>query len=87
MPRHSRYGEPHRAVNAEQLFQSAPASGRDVDIANFFIRRVNGEVGPDDLADLLAAYRIETEEKLEEKISDLQDEVDQLQDELSDYTE
>lgn len=74
------------ADKAEQLYKNAPASGRDVDIANFFLRQ-GGPVDTDAVADLLAAYRVEQEEKLEQKISELSDTVDNLRDELSDYLE
>lgn len=76
------------ASNAEQLFEAVPASGRDVDIANFFARRFGGASDyKDELADLLAAYRVEQEEKLEARVSELQDTVERLQDELNDWVE
>lgn len=70
---------------AERLFQNAPASGRDVDIANFYLRKVGeGEVvDKDSLADLLAAYRIEQEDKYEDQIGALQDEILRLEDKFA----
>jgi hypothetical protein len=81
-----RRGGTYFADKTEQLFQNVPVSGRDVDIANFFIRQ-GGPVDSDRLADLLAAYRAEQEEKLESRISELSDTVELLRDELSDYYE
>lgn len=72
------------ATNAEQLFQAIPCSGRDVDVANFYAKRTGDGVDRDSLADLLAAYRAEQEEKLEERISDLSDEVERLRADLND---
>lgn len=62
------------ATHTEQLFQNVPVSGRDVDVANFYARKV-GEEGVDreSLADLLAAYRAEQEEKLEDRIAEAED--------------
>lgn len=74
----------YTATNAEQLFGFTPATGRDVDIANFFARRTGETVDSEKLADLLAAYRVEQEERLEERFESLSDEVERLRDELAD---
>ena len=66
--------------NTERLFHNIPASGRDVEIANYFAKRASLGASVDDLADLLAAYRVEQEEKLEQRIGELQEELDQKED-------
>lgn len=78
MARHSY--DPFPVQEAERLIGLMPNSGRDLDLARFFLKR--GKLGEDALADLLAAYRVEIEEKLEYSISLLQDEVDSLREEL-----